>query len=209
MGGSAGGQQRAAWLLAALLATVAFLLDVSGAGATTGGQPLEDLPIYGLTPAQATPFLGRFEAKGDGNQLISVSLRTEFTVAFQGRSVVQGMIAVDEYDAAGRPSTWVATTYEYHDVGDVMHIDIWTPDGKKLLGHLNLRLRSGELVGLMKTDLGTHRVAFRRRGAEPAPPEQAPRKRSTGDAPRAEGPSAELLSRVLGDVDPWMAASGQ
>ena len=206
MSGSAAGQSRraSAWLAAALWAVAAvLLLDVPVAGATTGGQPLENLPIYGLTPAQAAPYLGRFEAQGDGRRLISVSLRTEFTVAFQGRSVVQGAIAVKEYDAAGRPSTWVATTYEYHDVGDVMHIDIWTPDGKKLLGRLYLRSRSGELVGLMKTDFGKHRVTFRRLGAKPTAPDPAHGQRPTGDPRRPESPSAGLPALVLANVDPW------
>jgi hypothetical protein len=170
--------------------------------ATTGGQPLENLPIYGLTPSQAAPYLGRFKAQGDGQPLISASLGTKFTVSFQGRSVVQGTIAVTQYDGEGRPSTWVATTYEYHDVGKVMHIDIWSPDGRKLLGRLYLHQGGqGSLVGQMRVGAKHYPVSFARRGSALAPdPEPA----GAASAPGRDSADAGTLAPLIEYVSEWL-----
>lgn len=133
---------------------VILALALSGAGslplaaeATTGENPLEDLPIYDVTPAQARPFVGGFtlvSPRPHRGGLISASLSTRYIVNVRhfgptGVSVLEGEMQLRAYEATGRASISTATLYEYRYRRGVMRIDLWSPSGSTLLGRLRLR----------------------------------------------------------------------
>lgn len=132
--------------LAPVAACIFFgiLTLVGVAKATTGPTALNRSPRWFVSPADAKPFLGRYTLTGHGPSLISSELLT----AYNQHHYLEGNVAVYGYDPNGQEISWVAVTYEYHDVKGQMEIDLLNPDQQVLLGHLILRPEPGrKLVG--------------------------------------------------------------
>ncbi|HVW46581.1 MAG TPA: hypothetical protein VHA76_05985 [Solirubrobacterales bacterium] len=126
------------------------------ATATTGANALDELPIYKVSPRQARPFVGDFRlanSRGRHDDLISLAVSTKYDLldphyGQSGVAVLQGAMSVYQYDRSGRPASWVATLYEYHDVRGTMRIDLFAGVHNTLIGRLLLRpRRRGHLIG--------------------------------------------------------------
>jgi hypothetical protein len=134
-------------LAGVVLCLAVSLLTGGLAAATTGVQPLSKAPIFLVSRADAKPFLGRFKLTAHGPGLISGSLVTAYNAA----GYLEGSMAIYGYNSAGQEISWVASTYEYHYLEGIMRMDIWSPDGSLLLGHVHLgrgpdRRLTGQLV---------------------------------------------------------------
>jgi hypothetical protein len=143
---------RPARLIAAVLASALLsgLLGASGAGATTGATPLAKPPRWDVTRHQARPYLGRFRlAAPRGRQLISAAYAAEINE----NGYLEGTLVVYTYDEAGRETSWVGRTYEYHAVGPGrMTIDVIAPANENIFARLHLRaLPGGRLTGRLES----------------------------------------------------------
>jgi hypothetical protein len=136
----------------ALLASVFLVaaLGPSGAGATTGATPLAKPPRWNVTRHQARPYLGRFRlAAPRGRQLISAAYAAEINE----NGYLEGSLVVYTYDEAGRETSWVGRTYEYHAVGPGrMTVDVIAPANENIFARLHLRaLPGGRLTGRLES----------------------------------------------------------
>jgi hypothetical protein len=121
-----------------------ILTVVGAAQATTGPSALSKPPRWFVSARDAKPFLGRFTLTRHGPSLISSELLTDYN----GRHYLAGNIVVYSYDSSGQEISWVADTYEYHDVQGQMKVDLVDSSQQVLLGHLILRAElGGKLVG--------------------------------------------------------------
>jgi hypothetical protein len=138
--------------LTALLACGFLLLALAApeAGATTGATPLAKPPRWNVTRHQARPFLGRFGlAAPRGRQLISAAYAAEINE----NGYLEGTLVVYTYDEAGRETSWVGRTYEYHAVAPGrMTIDVIAPANENIFARLHLRtLPGGRLTGRLES----------------------------------------------------------
>jgi hypothetical protein len=130
----------------------ALLLGLSGAPtavATTGATPLTKPPRWNVSKREAHPYIGRFKlARPHGRQLISVG----YAATFNTYGYLEGTIAVYTYDRAGRETSWVARTYEYHPLGGTrMAIDVISPANESIFARLRLRVgANGNLTGMLE-----------------------------------------------------------
>lgn len=158
-------------LVAAPLASVLLmaLLGTSGAGATTGATPLAKPPRWNVTRHQARPFLGRFRlAAPRGRQLISAAYAAEINE----NGYLEGSLVVYTYDEAGRETSWVGRTYEYHPIAPGrMTIDVIAPANENIFARLHLRaLAGGRLTGRLESirpplaPVHPQRITLRRTG---------------------------------------------
>jgi hypothetical protein len=122
----------------------------AGAGATTGATPLAKPPRWNVTRHQARPYLGRFRlAAPRGKQLISAAYAAEINE----NGYLEGTLVVYTYDEAGRETSWVGRTYEYHAVAPGrMTIDVIAPANENIFARLHLRaLPGGRLTGRLES----------------------------------------------------------
>ena len=122
----------------------------AGAGsalATTGATPLAHPPKYQISKRQALPFTGLFKLSSGSPELIDAAIVARFNEAgfFEGTMEVY-------YYRHGEKSSWVGTTYEYHQVGDKMHLDVFSPNGQgtPILARMVLVPRGNRLVGQLR-----------------------------------------------------------
>jgi hypothetical protein len=121
-----------------------------GAGATTGATPLAKPPRWTVTKRQAKPFLGRFRlAAPRGKQLISAAYAAEINE----NGYLEGTLVVYTYDEAGRETSWVGRTYEYHPIAPGrMTVDVIAPANENIFARLHLRaLPGGRLTGRLES----------------------------------------------------------
>lgn len=130
----------------------ALLLAGSGAGsavATTGPTPLTKPPLWNLTKRQARPYIGRFKlARPHGRQLINAA----YAATINTYGYLEGTLVVYTYDEAGRETSWVARTYEYHPKGGTkMAIDVISPANESIFARLHLKVGPrGSLTGILE-----------------------------------------------------------
>jgi hypothetical protein len=125
-------------------------LVVPGARATTGATPLAKPPRWNVTRHQARPFLGRFTlAAPRGRQLITAAYAAEINE----NGYLEGTLVVYTYDEAGRETSWVGRTYEYHSIAPGrMTIDVIAPANENIFARLHLRvLAGGRLTGRLES----------------------------------------------------------
>jgi hypothetical protein len=122
-----------------VLVAATLALGAASASATTGSMPLGKPPIFTVSPTHAKPFLGKFTLGAHAASLISATLDTSYNHA----GYLEGQMAVYSYNSGGQEISWLGTTYEYHYVHGTMVIDLWSPDGSLLFGHLKLRAIAG------------------------------------------------------------------
>jgi len=141
---------RRALTIAALLG--ALLPGLSGAPAaiaTTGPTPLTKPPRWNVTKREARPYVGRFKLAGPhGKQLINAA----YAAAFNTYGYLEGTLVVYTYDEAGRETSWVARTYEYHSKGATkMAIDVISPANESIFARLHLKVGAhGRLTGILE-----------------------------------------------------------
>jgi hypothetical protein len=138
--------------LSALLACGFLLLALGApeARATTGATPLAKPPRWNVTRRQARPFLGRFTlASPRGRQLITAAYAAEINE----NGYLEGTLVVYTYDEAGRETSWVGRTYEYHPISPgTMTIDVIAPANENIFARLHLRaLPGGRLTGRLES----------------------------------------------------------
>jgi hypothetical protein len=138
--------------LPALLACGFLLLTLGApeANATTGATPLAKPPRWNVTRRQARPFLGRFTlAAPRGRQLITAAYAAEINE----NGYLEGTLVVYTYDEAGRETSWVGRTYEYHPISPgTMIIDVIAPANENIFARLHLRaLAGGRLTGRLES----------------------------------------------------------
>jgi hypothetical protein len=148
-----------------LVGLVAAGLSVLGmaatASATTGPTALSQPPRHTVAAADAKPFLGTWALTHAPGKIISSTIKT----AYNGHGYLQGNISVYEY-FQGRPTSFVATLYEYRYRSGVMHTDLWSPDlGSALLGRLTLRSAAGKLSGTLQLMSDAYAVTYARASA--------------------------------------------
>lgn len=134
----------------AVVVTVVLLSSLVGeAGATTGTTPLAKPPRFKVTKAQVAPYLGRFvlAKQRSSRQLISAA----YVGGHNDRGYVEGGLAVYTYDSAGRETSWVGRTYEYHHTSEGMTIDVISPNNEQIFARLKLRAAGhGRLTGTLR-----------------------------------------------------------
>jgi hypothetical protein len=138
--------------LSVLLACGFLLLTLGApeARATTGATPLAKPPRWNVTRHQARPFLGRFTlAAPRGRQLITAAYAAEINE----NGYLEGSLVVYTYDEAGRETSWVGRTYEYHAIAPGrMTIDVIAPANENIFARLHLRAVSGgRLTGRLES----------------------------------------------------------
>jgi hypothetical protein len=127
-----------------------LILGAPGAGATTGATPLAKPPLWNVTRHQARPFLGRFRlAAPRGRQLISAAYAAEINE----NGYLEGSLVVYTYDEAGRETSWVGRTYEYHPIAPGrMTVDVIAPANENIFARLHLRaIAGGRLTGRLES----------------------------------------------------------
>jgi hypothetical protein len=125
------------------------LLGAAGVSATTGPTPLTKPPLWSVTKRQARPFIGRFKlAAPRGKQLINAA----YAADINEYGYLEGTLVVYTYDEAGRETSWVARTYEYHPKGPgKMAIDVISPANENIFARLHLRvIAGGRLTGILE-----------------------------------------------------------
>jgi hypothetical protein len=125
-------------------------LGAPGARATTGATPLAKPPLWNVTRHQARPFLGRFKlGVRSGRQLIAAAYAAEINE----NGYLEGSLVVYTYDEAGRETSWVGRTYEYHPISPGrMTIDVIAPANENIFARLHLRaLPKGRLTGRLES----------------------------------------------------------
>ena len=128
------------------------------ASATTGPNALSRPPTFNVTAAQAKPFLGTYSLTHGHGKIISSTIKT----AYNGYGYLQGNISVYEY-FQGRPTSFVATLYEYRYRSGEMRADLWSPDlGSALLGRVTLRPVAGKLSGTLQLMGEAYAVVYRK-----------------------------------------------
>jgi hypothetical protein len=159
---------RSAWLsMVVTCALLVALLWAPGVDATTGPTPLTKPPLWTLSKRQARPFIGRFKlAAPRGKQLINAAYAAEINEY----GYLEGTLVVYTYDEAGRETSWVARTYEYHPKGPgKMAIDVISPANENIFARLHLRvIAGGKLTGTLEpirpplAPVRTQRISLRR-----------------------------------------------
>jgi hypothetical protein len=134
---------------AALAVALLTMIGAPTAVATTGPTPLTKPPRWKVSKREARPYIGRFKlARPHGRQLISVG----YAASINSYGYLEGTIAVYTYDRAGRETSWVARTYEYHPLGGTrMAIDVISPANESIFARLRLRVGArGNLTGILE-----------------------------------------------------------
>jgi hypothetical protein len=133
-------------LVGGIVAMLSALALAASASATTGPNAINRPPTSNVTAAQAKPFLGTYSLTHAPGKLISSTIKT----AYNGYGYLQGNISVYEY-FQGRPTSFVATLYEYRYRSGEMRADLWSPGlGSALLGRLTVRPVADKLSGTLQ-----------------------------------------------------------
>jgi hypothetical protein len=179
-------------LLGGVVAVLSAFGMAGTASATTGPDALSRPPTFNVTAAQAKPFLGTYSLTHGRGKIISSTIKN----AYNGYGYLQGNISVYEY-FQGRPTSFVATLYEYRYRSGQMRADLWSPDlGSALLGRVTLRPVAGALAGTLQLMGDAYAVAYRK--ASPRAVSSAYTKAGVAAGAEADGSSDSELGGTSG-----------
>jgi hypothetical protein len=161
-----GGRRGVLALLVAAIAVGASALLPSQASGTTGPYILRP-PKYRVSPSVAKLYPGRYSMRGGvkGARLRGGNLGIEVN----DNGFLDGVAQFEAFDARGVRTVWVATLYDFKNLGHGrMQFNVLGPGGTPLLALMRVvRDKHGNFKGQFVQDGHTYPISWRRTAIKP------------------------------------------